>query len=105
MDEPFLEDGGDGTWRLVGDLVFGNVSSLLKAVGSRFSGSKTVRIDLAGVTRSDSAGLALLVEWLRESERAGKSIAFLNMPEQMQSIARVCGLEEILASVPAGETS
>jgi ABC-type transporter Mla MlaB component len=55
-----------------------------------------ISIDLAGVTRSDSAGLALLIEWLRESERQGRTITFLNMPAQMQSIARVCGLDGIL---------
>jgi anti-anti-sigma regulatory factor len=55
-----------------------------------------ISIDLAGVTRSDSAGLALLIEWLRESEQLGKTITFLNMPAQMQSIARVCGLDGIL---------
>jgi phospholipid transport system transporter-binding protein len=97
MTEPRLENAGDGDWRLTGDLVFGSVSGLLKEVGSRFSGEDTIRIDLAGVTRADSAGLALLVEWLRESERRNNTIHFLNMPEQMRSIARVCGLERILA--------
>ena len=51
---------------------------------------------LKGVTRADSAGLALLLEWLRRSERAGCSISFVNVPEQLMSIARICGLEGIL---------
>jgi phospholipid transport system transporter-binding protein len=97
MTEPRLEDAGDGNWKLAGDLVFGNVSDLLKEVGSRFSADTAIRVDLSGVSRADSAGLALLVEWLRESERRDKSISFLNMPEQMRSIARVCGLDRILS--------
>ena len=96
MTQPRLENAGNGDWRLTGDLVFGYVSELLKEVGSRFAGEETIRVDLAGVTRADSAGLALLVEWLRESERRNKSIRFLNMPQQMCSIARVCGLDGIL---------
>jgi len=60
-------------------------------------GKEQVTVDLAGVTRSDSAGLALLVEWLRESELAGNTIRFVNVPAQLLSIARVCGLEEILS--------
>ena len=96
MKEPRLEHAGDGEWRLTGDLVFGNVSGLLKEVGSRFSGEETIRVDLGGVTRADSAGLALLVEWLREFERRNQSIRFLNMPPQMCSIAQVCGLDRIL---------
>ncbi|MGD2055761.1 MAG: STAS domain-containing protein [Gammaproteobacteria bacterium] len=98
MTEPRLDNAGNGDWRLSGDLVFGNVAGLLKEVGSRFAGEDTIRVDLAGVTRADSAGLALLVEWLRESERRDKSIRFLNMPEQMRSIARVCGLDRILTA-------
>ena len=60
-------------------------------------GKQQVTVDLKGITRADSAGLALLVECLRESELAGNSIVFLNVPAQMLSIARVCGLDEILS--------
>ncbi len=56
-----------------------------------------IEIDLKGVTRADSAGLALLVEWLRAAERAGKSISFVNVPVQLSSIARISGLDEILS--------
>jgi phospholipid transport system transporter-binding protein len=60
-------------------------------------GREQVTVDLRGVTRSDSAGLALLVEWLRESEIGGNTIKFVNVPAQLLSIARVCGLEDILS--------
>jgi hypothetical protein len=33
---------------------------------------------------------------MRESERAGLGITFENVPEQLRSIARICGLENIL---------
>jgi phospholipid transport system transporter-binding protein len=53
-------------------------------------------VDLAEVRRIDSAGLALLVEWLRQAQRKGISIHFENIPSQMRAIVTVCGLEEIL---------
>ena len=59
---------------------------------------RIIRIDLAGVTRAESAGLALLLEWQRVAEQRGTTIAYVNMPAQMQSMAAVCGLEEILQS-------
>ena len=59
----------------------------------------TLGVDLRDVTRADSAGLALLVEWLRESEHTGNEIVFTNVPDQLLSIARVCGLDEILSLV------
>ena len=83
---------------LVGDLSFATVPALSDGLDIGSTDRPRISIDLAGVTRSDSAGLALLVEWLRESERLGKTITFLNMPAQMQSIARVCGLDGILPS-------
>ena len=103
MDAVRLEDSGDGTWKLAGELGFATVSGLLKNTPRSFFDAGDIRLDLSGVTRADSAGLALLVEWLWESTSKGRSIAFLHMPEQMLSIARVCGLEEILfGTTPAG---
>lgn len=106
MDDVRLEDSGDGTWKLVGELGFATVSDLLKNTPRSFFEAGDVRLDLSGVTRADSAGLALLVEWLREYASRGRSLAFLHMPEQMLSIARVCGLEDILfgsTAASAGE--
>jgi ABC-type transporter Mla MlaB component len=37
-----------------------------------------------------------MIEWLRESERKGVDMTFTHVPEQLLSIARVCGLEDIL---------
>ncbi|UCC56535.1 MAG: STAS domain-containing protein [Gammaproteobacteria bacterium] len=99
-----LEDAGNGTWKLVGKLGFTTVSGLLKSTPRSFSANGDIKLDLSGVVRADSAGLALLVEWLRDFERNGRSIEFLNMPGQMQSIARVCGLAEILFDTSAAGT-
>jgi phospholipid transport system transporter-binding protein len=91
MTEPRIEEIGHGSWILVGDLSFTTVPALSGGLDIESADRPRISIDLAGVTRSDSAGLALLIEWLRESERLGKTITFLNMPAQMRSIARVWG--------------
>lgn len=96
MTGPRIEETGHGSWMLAGELSFSTVPALMDGMDIKSADRNCISIDLGGVTRSDSAGLALLVEWLRESERLGKTITFLNMPVQMQSIARVCGLEGIL---------
>lgn len=54
------------------------------------------RVDLAGVVYSTSAGIALLLGWLRAAEQAGKRLRFDNLPEDMAAIARVGGLDHIL---------
>lgn len=55
-----------------------------------------VNIDLSKVTASNSAGLALLVEWLKYGKQENKTITFSGMPPQLQSIARVAGINFIL---------
>lgn len=96
MAAPQLQDLGDGNWQLSGELLFSNVTSLVRQPDFRSVKADDIRIDLAGVTRAESAGLALLLEWCRAAEQLGKTISFVNMPQQMQSIAAVCGLGEIL---------
>lgn len=97
MSVAALVDNGAGSWLLQGELDFESVPALLRHAGARMLGKDRLEVDLKAVTRADSAGLALLVEWLRESETAGNEIVFINVPPQLLSIARVCGLDEILS--------
>ena len=97
MTDAQLVENEDGSWLLQGELDFDSVLSVLQHAGVNMLGKSPRRVDLKGVSRADSAGLALLVEWLRESEIAGNSIEFVNVPAQLLSIARVCGLDDILA--------
>ena len=97
MSVAALVDNGAGSWLLQGELDFESVPALLRHAGARMLGNDRLEVDLKAVTRADSAGLALLVEWLRESETAGNEIVFINVPPQLLSIARVCGLDEILS--------
>lgn len=56
-------------------------------------------LNLAGVTYSSSAGLALLLDWLRVAKHSGKQISVANMPVDMLALVRVSGLEQSLALV------
>ncbi len=98
MAEAQLVKSEEGNWLLQGDLDFASVPAVLRHAGVNMLGKGgAVTVDLKGVVRSDSAGLALLVEWLRESEVAGNTINFVNVPAQLLSIARVCALQDILS--------
>jgi phospholipid transport system transporter-binding protein len=96
--QPELVDLGGNNWRLSGDLSFVTVAGLVDMPDFGDQRRGIICVDLAGVTRAESAGLALLLEWQRVAEEQGLSIAYVNMPVQMQSMAAVCGLEEILQS-------
>jgi phospholipid transport system transporter-binding protein len=80
-----------------GELSFATVPALLEQGSVLLAGcGERIRLDLGGVTRADSAGLALLIEWLRIARRRRAVIEFRNIPPQMLAIARVSGLDSVL---------
>lgn len=90
-----LEEVEDSWFRLSGELNFDTVPELLKSSHALFRDAERIDIDLSAVARSDSAGLALLVEWMRQAEKMHKPIQFLNIPQQMMAIVRVSGLDQV----------
>ena len=80
-----------------GAMTFDSVVDLWRQSAEMFAGQTVVQIDLAQVTHTDSAGLALLVEWLREASRRGARIELLNLPAQMLALAGAANLEQVLA--------
>lgn len=102
MAEASLETTGDGRLRVVGELTFATVNDVLRRSRPLFEGSASqIDVDLGGVSRADSAGLALLIEWLRAARKQGKEILFRHVPAQLETIARVSDLEGILPFAPA----
>ena len=88
-------DGGH--FVVTGDLGYETVQSLLADGVAQFAGAGTeFEIDLAGVTQSDSAGLALLIEWLKVADRAGKRVRYTRVPAQLRALARISEIEGIL---------
>jgi phospholipid transport system transporter-binding protein len=85
MSEVGIEDLDNGGVRLVGALVFATVPGLYRRRPVLAAGN----VDLSGVARSDSAGLALLLEWQR---RARGGLRFSGIPSQLADLIRVSGL-------------
>ncbi|MGH8545957.1 MAG: STAS domain-containing protein, partial [Gammaproteobacteria bacterium] len=71
------------------------VPSILDRGAGMFTDSSVV-VDLKAVARIDSAGLALLVNWVRESRRHKVAIRFQNIPARMLAIAKICGVDKVL---------
>lgn len=91
-----LREGRDGRVEIHGDLSFASVPGLWKQCAERLAAGDAPDIDLGHVQRSDSAGLALLLECLRATSQTGKSIRFYNIPAQMLAIARASSLDQVL---------
>ena len=57
---------------------------------------KNITVDLALVSHSDSAGVALLVEVMQLAKSSDLTLLFSNLPKQMKDIAELSGLLDIL---------
>ena len=88
---------GDGVLAVRGALTFATVPDLYPQSEAWMRDSAgPVAVDLQDVQRADSAGLALLVEWLRLARASGRELRFINVPEQVRSLVRVNGLGRAL---------
>ncbi|RFA30295.1 hypothetical protein CAI21_06695 [Alkalilimnicola ehrlichii] len=85
-----------GAFTVQGVMGFSTVTGLLRESQRLFKGQARITVDLGGVERADSAGLALLVEWTRVAQMQGQDIRFVKMSPQMQAIAEVSGLQDVL---------
>ena len=96
MSDAEITAAPGGRLAINGELTFASVPVLWQEVCSCFATAGELDIDLSGVQRSDSAGLALLVECIREAHQTGKNIRFFNIPAQMLAMARVSSLDQVL---------
>ena len=96
--QPKIIKQTDGTYIIDGELNMLTVPRAAKeliAILPTAQGEK-LTIDLTAVSRTDSAGVALLVEVMQHAKAAKLSLSFLNLPQQMQEIAGISGLLDIL---------
>jgi phospholipid transport system transporter-binding protein len=95
-----LESLGSGRFRVSGVLDASTAREVLEQSESRFAQGKEmgkeILVDLGGVGESDSAGLALLIEWLRAARQGGRAIRFTNVPAQIEALARISEVEDLI---------
>jgi len=96
MNDFTLEDRGDGCFAVSGEMTFDTAERILKASEAPFEEHSQLEIDLSGVTVSDSAGLALLLEWVTWANHTVREIRFSGMPERVMAIARTTEVDKLL---------
>lgn len=85
----------NGVFEISGRVTFQTVPQFLTYTDKWLhSGTGAVTIDMHGVTLADSAGLALMIEWVQLARAANREIAFTNIPEQVRELIRVNGLQQ-----------
>jgi phospholipid transport system transporter-binding protein len=93
-----LAAAGPGRFALSGDLSFDDAARVLADGDTAFASLGSVEVDLAGVGRVDSAGLALLLEWSTSAREAGRAMCYRNLPPAISALAGISEVTELLDS-------
>jgi phospholipid transport system transporter-binding protein len=80
-----------------GELDFDTAPAALARGLALLDDAMDCEVDLSGLSAGDSAGLAVLVEWLGTARQRGARLRYTGVPAQMRAIARISDLEELLA--------
>jgi phospholipid transport system transporter-binding protein len=57
---------------------------------------KDIHVDCAGISSSDSAGMTVLLDWLAYAKCSGRSLHYANLPDQVQALAHISDVLELL---------
>lgn len=86
---------------LSGALDFSNVAALQKQGETWITHEAPARcrLDLSAVDYSNSAGIALILAWLRAATTANKKLQIEHIPANLTAIFRLSGLDQALNSL------
>lgn len=95
-----IGESAPGRVAVSGELTFATAREarqlgLLVLEGSR---ADRIVVDCSGVGRADSAGLAVLLDWLAWSRRRSRPLALENLPASLVAIARISEVDELLTA-------
>jgi phospholipid transport system transporter-binding protein len=89
---------GSGRYEAAGALTFATARRA-RELGERLlkgADGAALEIDCAGVTASDSAGLAVLIDWLGTARHAGARLRYSHLPAGLNALASISEVEELL---------
>ncbi len=96
MSDGVLEDVGGGRFAIKGRLTYDTAAELLQQSKDKFANHSVIKVDMSEVTQSDSAGLALLLEWVNWAKHYVREIRYFNIPAPIQSIAEISEVDDML---------
>ena len=92
-------DLGSGKIEVRGALTFGTARRARAAAAALVAvrGGPALMVDCSAVSASDSAGLAVLLDWLALAKRQGRAVRFMNLPAPIQAVAHISEVESLLS--------
>lgn len=89
----------DGAYNLVGAIDFNTAPFWFNASKELFAGlsNQTVTLNFSALElTTSSAGLALVIEWLKLAEKYHVTLRFAEFPSALLSIAKVSGVVDLI---------
>ncbi len=100
-DAAFLP--ADGGYRLQAPLLFASVPRLRpQGLALIDVAAGDLRVDLSEVAAADSAGLALLIDWLACARSAGKQLSYVRVPAALMALAQLSDVAPLLGEPDQG---
>jgi phospholipid transport system transporter-binding protein len=98
-----FQAGAAGTYRLEDALTFATVP-ILRQPGLDLiaAASGDIAFDLECVPLTDSAGLALLIDWLAEARARQRTLRYIKVPDALSELAKLSDVESLIE--PSAET-
>ncbi len=90
-----------GRLELSGQLDFDTVPGLIERIRRQWrqaADAGVLHVDLTAVEHSNSAGIALLLEIRRLCRQGGRTMRVTGLPDQMQTIMQVYGVQAMFQS-------
>ncbi len=87
-------DEGGGRFLIDGDLTFLTIAKDTIKSLTFLASAKTITIDLSRVGNTDSAGLALMIECVKQARSNRTTLKFSNVPKQLLNLAKLSGLDQ-----------
>lgn len=82
--------------KITSNLTFETSPGLLEQSRAWFNTqSPKIEIDLASAGRTDSAGIALMLQWIEIAGANNLQLRFINLPSQVREFIHVNGLDKL----------
>jgi phospholipid transport system transporter-binding protein len=94
MSKLAIIDQGDGLFIIDSDLTFATIDKESVKSFAFLQTAKEITIDFERVACTDSAGLALMIEWIKHCRQNNTELHFKNIPDQLRKIARLSGFDQ-----------
>jgi phospholipid transport system transporter-binding protein len=94
MSKLSIIDQGSGQLVVDSDLTFRSIDGQSLKSFAFLKAGKEITIDLSRVASADSAGLALMIEWIKYTRSKRITLHFKNIPEQLIALAKLSGFDK-----------